>query len=125
MKEASTVDLFCRIGGLTHGFVKEGIKVIAGIDTDRTCKYAYEKNNGTRFIEKDIKRLAPQEIMEFYPKNVLKILVGCAPCQPFSKYASRKTDNDKWRLVRIFAKLAKTVQPEIISMENVPQLSVL
>lgn len=123
MKEATAIDVFCGIGGLTHGFVKEGINVVAGIDTDSTCKYAYEKNNGSTFIEKDIDEITPQEILALYPQGTIKILVGCAPCQPFSKYSNRKKDNNKWRLLRTFAELAKAVQPKIISMENVPELS--
>ena len=34
MKKIACVDLFCGAGGLTHGFVKEGIPVVAGIDLD-------------------------------------------------------------------------------------------
>jgi DNA (cytosine-5)-methyltransferase 1 len=39
------VDLFCGIGGLTNGLIKACIPVVAGIDIDETCKYAYEANN--------------------------------------------------------------------------------
>lgn len=122
MNRASVVDLFCGIGGLTHGFVKEGFNVVAGIDDDETCKYAYEKNNGTTFIKKDIERVTADEIIRLYPKTHRKILVGCAPCQPFSRYTIRKDEDEKWKLLRSFAKLIREVQPEIVSMENVPEL---
>lgn len=122
MGRSSVVDLFCGVGGLTHGFVQEGFNVVAGIDADSTCKYPFEKNNGARFIAKDIMKLAAAEIIHLYPKNGLKILVGCAPCQPFSKYTNRKSKDDEWKLVQRFAELIKAVQPEIVSMENVPQL---
>ena len=49
------VDLFCGIGGLSHGFLKEGFKVVAGFDNDPTCKFAYETNNKAVFHCKDIK----------------------------------------------------------------------
>lgn len=122
MKPASVVDLFCGIGGLTHGFVKEGFNVVAGIDDDATCKYAYEKNNEAAFIKKDIERVTADEIIKLYPEGHLKILVGCAPCQPFSRYTIRKDKDEKWKLLRSFAKLIKEVQAEIVSMENVPEL---
>jgi 2-polyprenyl-3-methyl-5-hydroxy-6-metoxy-1,4-benzoquinol methylase len=48
----SVVDLFCGIGGLTHGFVQEKFKVVAGIDFDNSCKYAYEKTTKLRLFIK-------------------------------------------------------------------------
>ena len=52
MEEIAVIDLFCGIGGLSQGFVKEGFNVIAGFDIDNTCKYAYEINNRAVFISK-------------------------------------------------------------------------
>ena len=59
-----------------------------------------------------------------YPAGHTRILVGCAPCQTFSKY-TQGLDNDKdpkWTLLDEFARLVRTVKPEIVSMENVPEL---
>jgi DNA (cytosine-5)-methyltransferase 1 len=126
-QDFSVVDLFCGIGGLTHGFVLEKFTVDAGIDSDLTCKYAYEKNNPAPFINKDITELEAGYLKSLFSKK--KILVGCAPCQPFSVYNQKKQGNDKkknsdekWKLLYSFADLIEQVQPEIISMENVPQL---
>ena len=84
------VDLFCGIGGLTCGVQKTGINVIAGYDIEESCKYAYEYNNNAKFILKDIKDISDDEISKLYPKNTdIKILMGCAPCQPFSAYSHR------------------------------------
>ena len=80
------VDLFCGVGGLTHGFIKESFKVKAGIDNDKSCHYAYEANNRSTFIAKDINDVTSTEINNLYSENSIKILVGCAPCQPFSSY---------------------------------------
>lgn len=119
----SVVDLFCGIGGLTHGFVKEGFNVVAGVDVDSSCKYAYETNNNARFIQKDIFELTAKDVIEFYSNTNLKILVGCAPCQPFSRYTKGKLKDNKWKLVSEFARLISEVQPDIVSMENVPELA--
>jgi site-specific DNA-cytosine methylase len=86
MDFCSVVDIFCGVGGLTHGFVKEGFRVLAGFDSDETCRYAFEKNNSAKFIKKDVKNLTGKEVNRLYGKDDLKILVGCAPCAPFSKY---------------------------------------
>ena len=46
------VDLFCGVGGLTCGLRKAGIPVVAGIDIDASCEYAYTHNNdGCKFIK--------------------------------------------------------------------------
>lgn len=124
MKDSiGVIDLFCGIGGLTHGFVKEGFDVLAGFDIDETCKFAYETNNNAKFIKKDVSALSKEELEEYYINKDIKILVGCAPCQPFSKYShTRKSEDDKWKLLYKFADVIEKVGPDIVSMENVPQL---
>ena len=42
--DISAIDLFCGIGGLSYGLRKAGIKVMAGVDQDSSCKYAFESN---------------------------------------------------------------------------------
>ncbi|VVM22750.1 DNA-cytosine methyltransferase (EC [uncultured Gammaproteobacteria bacterium] len=37
------IDLFCGIGGLTYGLKTAGITVLAGLDNDNSCEYAYKK----------------------------------------------------------------------------------
>jgi len=97
INSAKVVDLFCGVGGLTHGFIQENFKVIAGFDIDGTCKYPYEANNGeAKFIEKDISEVTGEEVNSFYPNADIKILVGCAPCQPFSTYSYKTSDKKKW-----------------------------
>jgi DNA (cytosine-5)-methyltransferase 1 len=124
---SAVIDLFCGIGGLTHGLLLSGLQVIAGIDIDSSCRYAYEKNNKTVFIEADVAKLESAEITSLYPKDSIKILVGCAPCQPFSRYAKRYQKKgytcNKWQLLYSFSEKIKDIRPEIISMENVPELS--
>ncbi|MES2574070.1 MAG: DNA cytosine methyltransferase [Bacteroidota bacterium] len=121
------VDLFCGVGGLSHGFVQENFKVKAGIDFDNSCSYAFEENNHAKFLHRDIKDFTSYELGNLYSKDKYKILVGCAPCQPFSIY-NRNSSNcenrpeDKWGLLYSFSNLIDEVEPEIVSMENVPQL---
>lgn len=121
------IDLFCGVGGLTHGIQKAGIEVVAGIDIDSSCQYAYETNNDAVFINKGIEDICPSEIGGYYPDGSIKILMGCAPCQPFSNYSLRYVKeghkDDKWKLLYYFGELVEKVKPDIVSMENVPQLS--
>lgn len=119
------VDLFCGAGGLTHGFVMEGVPVVAGVDLDSACEYPYEANNDARFIQRDVSTLTAREINALFGDAAIKILAGCAPCQPFSTYAQRYDEqrDDKWGLLYEFSRLAKSSRPDIITMENVPKLA--
>jgi DNA (cytosine-5)-methyltransferase 1 len=121
---AHVIDIFSGIGGLTHGFALEGFTVLAGIDCDDSCRYAYEANNvGSRFIHAKLEDINPKNIASLYPKDSVKVLVGCAPCQPFSSHTNKiRNKNDQWRLVGEFAELILAVKPDIISMENVSRL---
>ncbi len=120
--KAVVVDLFCGAGGLTHGFLKEDIEVAAGIDSDPSCKYPYETNNNAAFLNKSIELLKAEELEVFYRSSDVSILVGCAPCQPFSAYSNKKSADEKWKLLYEFSRLTKELKPDIVSMENVPQL---
>src|SRR5229473_3136731 len=117
MRACSVIDMFCGIGGLTHGFIKEGFSVIAGFDIDESCQYPYEQNNKARFICKKIEDVKTQDIMELYPSDHIKILVGCAPCQPFSKYQQKQgTKNEKWSFLKRLIRQSSTGQSELPSV---------
>jgi DNA (cytosine-5)-methyltransferase 1 len=121
------VDLFCGAGGLTHGFILEGVPVVAGIDLDPACRFPFEENNGrTRFVERDISKVTNGELEALFGDAELRILAGCAPCQPFSTYAQRYEldgKDAKWGLMHQFARLAEGTTPDIITMENVPTVA--
>ena len=122
------IDLFCGVGGLTYGVKQSGINIIAGYDIDKNSQYPYEKNNDATFICKDVKDIQPGEISSLYPRNTdVKVLMGCAPCQPFSTYNRlERTDPsrlEKMDLLNYFGKQVLDVKPDIVSMENVPQLA--
>ena len=119
----SAVDMFCGVGGLTYGLKQAGINVIAGLDIDETCKYPFEENNHAEFITKDIRKFTSAELSELYPEDSIKLLVGCAPCQPFSaqtrKNKNRSSDK-RWSLLDEFGRLIEEVKPQLIAFENVP-----
>lgn len=119
------VDLFCGVGGLTCGLKKAGLDVVAGYDLDATCEYSYTYNNHSLFVNKNIEDVNGKEIKRLLRGYDVKILAGCAPCQPFSRHQKDKKDRSKhkdWKLLYQFARLVEEVQPHIVSMENVPEL---
>src|ERR1035437_8625399 len=122
---ATAIDLFCGAGGLTRGLIDAGVKVAAGYDIDSTCRFPYEHNNSNvRFHHESITQLTGRDLACHYPKGHARILVGCAPCQTFSKYTQGlENDSDpKWTLLRDFGRLVRELKPDIVSMENVPEL---
>ena len=129
------VDLFCGAGGLTHGLISVGVPVVAGIDIDEACEYAYEENNeGAVFHVQDVADTTPEQLADYFGDADVRILAGCAPCQPFSTYAQRKREDEnngedappvdpRWSLMYEFARLVEDTLPEIVTMENVPTVT--
>jgi DNA (cytosine-5)-methyltransferase 1 len=127
---AAVVDLFCGVGGLSYGFKKAGFTVKGGIDSDATCKYAFETNIGAPFFGQDIRKLSASQVSKLLSddKSDYRVLIGCAPCAPFSIYTGRyrkakwRDSSKKWQLLKEFSRLALATKPDVISMENVPRL---
>ncbi len=120
----TAVDLFCGAGGLTKGLEKSGIKVSVGVDIDPACSFPFEANNDAEFILKSVDEISGAELKSKWGKGSIKLLAGCAPCQPFSTYrfGTDTTKDHKWRLLYEFSRLIKESKPELITMENVPNL---
>ncbi len=126
--KTSAIDLFCGIGGLSYGLQKAGISVVAGVDLDESTQYAYEENTKADFILKDISNFRGHEIKKKYWRDgsQVKILAGCAPCQPFSTHSNKvkyRGQTKRWRLISEFKRLVKETKPDIVTMENVPNLA--
>ncbi len=120
------VDLFCGVGGLTRGLINSGLNVTDGFDIDKTCQYAYEHNNPSVFHAENIREMKGNEIVDCYTANSVRVLVGCAPCQPFSqmrfKMGKNNQEDEKYNLLTEFSRVIQAVHPTIVSMENVPQI---
>lgn len=124
------VDLFCGAGGLTHGLIDAGVKVVAGVDLDEACKHPYEANHdGIEFHQADVAKLDASKVDEWFGDATVRVLAGCAPCQPFSNYALRYQkekdveDDARWILLNHFGRLVEELMPDIVTMENVPTVT--
>ena len=118
------VDLFCGAGGLAFGLKAAGLHIAAGVDLDPTCKYPFEENCGGHFEKKSVADLTLNDLNGWFEGADVRVLAGCAPCQPFSSYSqSRKSPDERWTLLRSFLKIAVDLKPEIVTMENVSGLA--
>lgn len=123
--QIAAVDLFCGVGGLTHGLARAGIQVRLGIDLDPACRFPMEANNATKFMEADVAKLMPSDILSQFEGSEISLMAGCAPCQPFSSYsqsARRRGPHQDWALLSSFSKLVLEARPTLVTMENVPPL---
>ena len=118
---ASVVDLFCGAGALSYGFLLEGFSIACGYDIDEACRFPFEANNEAPFVRRDVAAINASELVREFSGDLPRVLIGCAPCQPFSRYNQGRED-PKWKLLTDFARLVVAVSPDVLSMENVPQL---
>jgi len=120
----SAVDLFSGAGGLTYGLRKAGIRVEAGIDLDPAAEFAFKANNpDSEYLCWDLGRKNYQSVEKLFQPGKLRLLAGCAPCQPFSKYTNGKDKHKSWNLLNNFGRLVDRIRPELVTMENVPELA--
>jgi DNA (cytosine-5)-methyltransferase 1 len=124
-EQITAVDLFCGVGGLTHGLARAGVHVQLGVDIDPACRFPMEANNSAKFLVADVAKLLPSDILKAFEGSKISLLAGCAPCQPFSSYsqsARREGPHEDWELLSSFSKLVLAVRPTLVTMENVPPL---
>jgi len=120
----SAVDLFCGVGGLTHGLIRAGIAVEAGIDIDEQAAHGFRANNpGVAFLSWDLARKNYQSIAKLFRPRAIRLLAGCAPCQPFSKLTNGAETHEAWDLLDNFGRFVRGILPELVTMENVPELA--
>lgn len=119
---AEVVDLFCGVGALSHGLMRAGLTIRAGIDLDPECRFAFEVNNAARFIAADVGSLSGSDVASHYTGTLPTVLAGCAPCQPFSTYKFRYEEDPRWELISSFSRIVTEVRPDFVTMENVPTL---
>lgn len=119
------VDFFCSGGGMSCGIKNSGIEVLAGIDFDKSCKETYESNiNGAEFIPADVSKLQETELesrLSLKKNDDNLLLIGCSPCQFWSRINTDKTKSEKSKNLLIeFSRFVKYFRPGYVVVENVP-----
>jgi DNA (cytosine-5)-methyltransferase 1 len=120
----AAIDLFCGAGGLSQGLRRAGVTVVAGVDIDSACRYPFETNIEAPFLEMDVKDITPEHLTPLWGNAEVRLLAGCAPCQPFSPYrrGADTSRDEKWPLLAEFGRLVRETLPDLVTMENVPRI---
>lgn len=125
-KPILAIDFFCGAGGLTHGLIKAGIKVLAGVDNEKSLRQTYENGNeGSKFICRDAREIKIHALRRFLKiTDDDKVLyTACTPCQPFSTLNQHQGEDDRKDLLLAFGKIVEQSPPDAILIENVPGLN--
>ena len=120
----SAIDLFCGTGGLSLGLKQGGVRVVAGIDNAASCAYPYEENIKAKFVRESVREVTGDELKRLWGRSSVRLLAGCAPCQPFSsqRRGVDTSQEQSWPLLLEFGRLVRETTPDYVTMENVPRL---
>ncbi|WP_316557691.1 DNA cytosine methyltransferase [Methanimicrococcus hongohii] len=128
MKKTNTlkaIDFFCGSGGMTSGFKRAGIEVLAGIDIEKACEETYSINNKpAKFLCEDIKEMNVEKLVQetgIEKEDDKLVFIGCSPCQYWSIISTDKTKAEGTKnLLLDFQRFVKHFKPGYIVLENVP-----
>jgi len=129
------IDMFSGCGGMSAGFLAiNGIfptyRLALAVDIDDDANRTYEQNLGIRPLNLDLAGLARKKSMildlvasaRSGRENPL-VMIGCAPCQGFSSHRNAEGKLDKRNSLFVsFAQIAAISKPDIVVIENVPEL---
>lgn len=115
------VDLFCGCGGLSLGFEKAGMDVVAGFDNwpDALTVYRNNFNHPSFRVDLSDVEAAVDMIRPFAPD----MIIGGPPCQDFSSAGKRDENNGRGDLTVSYARIIAAVRPKWFVMENVERIT--
>ena len=135
MKKISAVSLFSGAGGLDVASVMAGVPVVISTDFDHDCIETLKANSkyfkNSKIIEGDLHQIDSKVFSDILKDRDITdfIVIGGAPCQPFSKAGywvgnkTRKGINDpRATLVNEYLRVVTDLKPKGFVFENVESL---
>lgn len=129
------VDMFAGCGGMSAGFVAANslmpmYRLAMAVDIDPHAMATYEKNLGLAPHNIDLHQYASDQsgIVRLIDQSRSGrqspwVLIGCAPCQGFSSHRNSAGATDhRNSLFVTFARIAAAAQPDVVVIENVPEV---
>jgi len=114
----TVVDLFCGAGGASYGFKKLGFEMVLGLDIrpDAVRTFAYNMRPREVIVD-DIKNHDGKELLKVV--GDCDVLIGCPPCQGFTRLNRKGPNDPRNDLVYLFGKISMTIAPKVLVFENV------
>lgn len=130
------VDFFSGAGGMSCGFHQTrqsslAFEHLAAVDINSQALETLRTNLGIPTHELDVRALAetPEQLSVLIPqlapskKRPPLVFIGCPPCQGFSAHRKKdERDDPRNSLINSFADLVLHFRPDVIVMENVPEM---
>lgn len=109
-----------RLWGLSLGFEKAGMDVVAAFDNWIDALSVYRKNFSHPAIRADLMNIddSVKAIRPYEPD----MIIGGPPCQDFSSAGKRNEDNGRGDLTVCYAKIISEIRPKWFVMENVERI---
>lgn len=135
----TVVSLFSGAGGLDIGLEQAGFRTAVCVENDLNCRMTLRHNRpewllfdkSTKLVDGaiiarepgDIRQVEVEELLDFagLKKGKVALVVGGAPCQPFSNIGKKQGEQDEKNgdLFLEFVRMVKGIQPEAFIFENV------
>ncbi len=135
----TVVSLFSGAGGLDIGLEQAGFRTVVCVENDLNCRTTLRHNrpewllfdsplktsagNMTARVPGDIRDIGVTELLEAsgLQKGKVALVVGGAPCQPFSNIGKKQGQDDEKNgdLFLEFVRMVKGINPEAFIFENV------
>lgn len=129
------IDMFSGCGGMSAGFrsvngLIPAYNIIAAVDVDPVANKTYEANFGVCPSSTSVGELAadPAALKKFIRASGRRgghplVLIGCSPCQGFSSHRNSTGKKDLRNPLFVdFSLVAAALQPDVVVVENVPEL---
>lgn len=125
----TSIDLFAGCGGISLGFERAGIRVLAAVDTDPKAVEVYESNfpDVPHIVREDLSSYSPEDLEYRIGTRNVDIIAGGPPCQGYSNvrqvdgsnHGDRLVSDHRRTLYRHFLRFVKHFRPTVFVMENV------
>jgi DNA (cytosine-5)-methyltransferase 1 len=116
------LDLFAGAGGTGRGFMEAGFEIVSAVELEPSAVKTYRANIRCPVEEADIRSLDPVAFRARLGllRRELEVLIGCPPCQGFSRMRNGKGAGDKRNdLLLHYLQFLEEFEPAYAFFENV------
>lgn len=116
------VDCFAGPGGICTGLAASGFDTKVAIEYIRSCCDTYSYNHpDVHVICNDIRKVEPEDVLPFIPKDGVDLVTSGMPCETFSTAgnSSRSFYDERQVLFREGIRMAKICNAKLLLFENV------